>query len=222
MVFSQGKEHRAPTGGGEGPKYQEAKYMGKLVVTIGFIAILLAGCAHDAGLVQQSTISSRSGVFQGISGIETAGPGTILTITESLKTPKPGIYPYGVQTYGTPDYKLVVNIDGQALWLDGKPRPEYIEQTLAHNPDEGDGIRYRFAAILKISGGEHHVIVALPDEGVALEKTVTLEEGRENFLHIEPVYGGVTVRSRPAHYGGTSFIEGIHGFMMNLNGRTAD
>lgn len=187
------------------------------------VACLLGGCAHEAGLAQKSMISTRSDVFREISQENDAAPGvTTLVITASLKTHRPGIYPFDVPTHGNVDYRLVVNIDGQSLQLNGNPQSEDTEQTIARAPEEGVGIRYRFRTFLKISGGRHRVIVALPDDGVAVKSMVTLEEGKENTLRIAPIYGSARSSRKPAMYGGSSFMEGIRGLTEHLNGKPVE
>lgn len=194
--------------------------MGKVVITLVIIASLLGGCAHKAELAHQSIISTRNDVFQEIPSSGGQGMGmTTLKITASLKTHKPGMYAFDVQTHGTPDYRLVINIDGQSLRLTGNPRPESTDQTLARRPEEGEGIRYRFQTVLKISGGPHRIIAALPDDGVAIDRTVTLEGGKENILLLEPIYGSTKIDRKPAILSGTSFMEGVRGFILKFNGK---
>jgi hypothetical protein len=132
------------------------------------------------------------------------------------------MYSCDVQTHGTPGYQLVINIDGQVLRLNGNPRPEHTEQTLARKPEEGEGIRYRYQTVLKIAAGPHRIIVALPDDGVAIEKTVGLDDGKKNILQIAPIYGSARINRKPAMYGGSSCMEGVRGFTVSLNGTSVE
>jgi hypothetical protein len=87
------------------------------------------------------------------------------------------------------------------------------------DPEAGDGIRYRFNKNLRLKAGTHRIVVALPDDGVAVEREITLTEGKVNSLVLEPVYSTKPGKRRLEAYSTTSFTEGIRSIRLTLNGR---
>lgn len=190
--------------------------MKKLCLLI--IAIsLLGGCARGAALITANSASSRTDVFEELKGNSIAPQGySELRVTATLKTHKPGIFA-AKDIHGTPDYRLLVNIDGQALLLRGRIQKENSEPAKLVDPEAGDGVRYRFNAELRLKAGLHRVVVALPDDGVAVERKMDLAEGK-NDLALEPVYG-IAPGKWGAGAASTNFREGISGIRVMLNGR---
>lgn len=189
-----------------------------LLLMIAFMA--MCGCAESAALIKTNRTSVRSDIFEELKNGGQASPSLAdLHIIATLKTHRPGIYS-AKDIHGTADYKLLLNIDGQAVLL--SPRSLQLENSEPMglmDPEAGDGIRYRFDKRVRLKAGMHKIIVALPEEGIAVEREVELDEGKTNDLVLEPVYG-MTARKRvPASYGTTSFKEGIKGIRLTLNGR---
>lgn len=197
--------------------------MKKLTISISLLVMTAAlyGCAGTGELIRKESGVTRSDVF-----VELADGGAIpaghadLRIASSLKTHMPGIYRMEKKSHGTPDYKLLVNIDGQAVWLEGSLVEESIERSGLRDPEAGDGIRYRFSKGLRLRAGTHQVIVAIPEDGIAVERDITLTDGSSNSLVLEPLYGATAGKQRPGFYGATSFMQGLKGFRMVLNGES--
>ena len=181
---------------------------------------VLSGCAQSAALIKTGSNSIRSDVFQELSngGIVPQGYAD-LRIVSSLKTHKPGIYLFEKKSHGMPGYRLLVNIDGQAMELQGDLQEENSEPRGHLDPEGGAGIRYRFSKNLRLKAGVHKIIVALPNDEIAIEREITLTDGSSNRLVMEPVYGAVMIKQRPVFYGATSFKEGLKRLRLTLNGQ---
>jgi hypothetical protein len=184
--------------------------------------LVISGCAKSPALIKASSTSVRSDVFQ---ELKKGGPipqgYADLRITSSLKTHKPGIYPFEkTKSHGTTDYMLLLNIDGQALQIKGAVSEENFEPRTLRDPEAGDGIRYRLQKKVRLESGAHRLVVAIPNDGIAVEREINLVEGSNNSLVLEPLYGLVIGKQRPGFYGVTSFYQGIKGFRVNLNGKT--
>lgn len=192
--------------------------MKKLVVMISVLALALSiGCAADRELVTKAVSNARDGVLQ-----EVAESGPIpkgyadLLIVASLKTHKP--YQLEKKTHGTPGFRILLNIDGQALWLEAALNEENIEPRGLRDPEAGEGMRYIFRKHLRLKEGRHTVIVAIPEDVVAEEREIVLEEGSANDIILEPVYGQACAQKRPTSYTETSFLKGVRSFRMIYNG----
>lgn len=180
---------------------------------------IMAGCAGNYELVKTAGSTIRQNVFQEATP---AGDAPVsgyadLRIYSSLKTHTAGIYS-GKDIHGTTEYKMIVNIDGQAAELFGAPRRENSEARTAQDPEAGDGMRYRFSKNIRIKAGPHKVIIAIPSDGLAIEREITLTDGSSNSLVVEPTYGVTSSKQRPGSFGVTSFTEGIRGIRLTLNG----
>jgi len=185
-----------------------------------FVAMALGGCAASPGLIKASNISTRNDVFQ-----EVANGGTVprgyadLRIVSSLKTHRPGRYPFERKSHGTTDYTLLVNIDGQAVRLMGNITEEESEPRALRDPEAGEGIRYLFEKTLRLRAGTHRIVVAIPEDGVVAEREIVLTAGSRHSLVLEPAYGATAGKQRPGFYGVTSFYEGISGLRLQLDGK---
>ena len=185
-----------------------------LIMALGVIS----GCAENSALIKASSMSVRSDVFQELKDGGPIPPGYAdLRITTSLKTHKPGIYSE-IDIHGTPEYRLLINVDGQAVLLHGSLQKENSEPQGLRDSEAGEGIRYQFNKKLRLNAGTHRLVVAFPDDGVAVEREITLPDGN-NSLVLEPHYGATPGKQRPGFNGSTSFSEGIKGFWIVLNGR---
>lgn len=192
--------------------------MKKLVVLICALApMVLIGCATDRELVTKAVSGAGDGVLQ-----EVAEAGPIprgyadLLIVASIKTHKP--YPCEEKTHGTPEFRILLNIDGQALWIAAALNEENIEQRGLRDPEAGDGVRYIFRKHLRLKEGRHKVIVAIPEDVVADEREIALKEGSANDILLEPVYGIAGVGKRPTAYVETCFLKGVRSFRVIFNG----
>ncbi len=186
---------------------------------LAMIVTVVSGCAESSALIKANSTSMRTDIFEELTngGITPQGF-TDLRITATLKTHKPGIYSAS-DIHGTPDYTLLLNIDGQAVLLRGSLQRENSEPMKLVDPEAGDGIRYRFSKNLRLKAGPHRIVVALPDDGIAVEREIILTEGKVNSLVLEPVYSTKPGKRRLGTYGTTSFTEGIRSIRLTLNGR---
>lgn len=181
---------------------------------------VVSGCSGSSALIKASSTSVRSDVFQ-----ELKDGGSIplgyadLRISFSLKTHKLGIHS-AKDVHGTPDYKLLLNVDGQAIQLQGSLIEENNEPHGLRDPEAGEGIRYRFSGNLRMKAGTHKVVIAIPADNIAVEREITLPEGSRNSLVLEPMYRTAPGKRSPGSYGVTSFYEGITGLMVVLNGKS--
>ncbi len=184
------------------------------------VMALLSGCAANTELLARSSVSTHNDVFEELwAGGPVPRGHADLHIALSMKTHKPGIHS-AEDTHGTQDYRLLLNIDGQAVRLRGTLCEENIEPRGLRDPEAGDGIRYRFRKSLRLETGAHKIIVAIPDDGIAVEREITLVEGGVNNLVLEPVYGTDNARQRPGFYGVTSFTQGLKGLRVVFNGNS--
>jgi hypothetical protein len=180
---------------------------------------VLSGCAESSALIRTGSESLRGDVFQELKGGGLVPKGEVeLRISSSLKTHKPGTYQMETRAHGTSSYRMLVNIDGQALQLEGNPQPERTGSDFG-DPEGGDGTRYRFSKSVRLKPGTHKIIMAFPDDGVAVTRELTLVDGSSNCLVVKPVYGAIPERRRSGFYGVTSFKEGLKGVRLVLDGR---
>lgn len=193
---------------------------GITMMVLALTLLAAGGCSVDsAALIRANSASSRMDVFEEPASAGTAPQGfSDLSITGSLKTHKPGAHSLA-DSHGTADYNLLVNIDGQATMVRAMLQQENSEPAKLVDPEAGSGIRYRFGTSLRLKAGSHRIVVAIPHDGVAVEKDVTLVEGSINRLVLEPVYSSTPISGRSSTYGTTHFKEGIRGIRLTLNGR---
>lgn len=201
-------------------RWCDYRFMTGEAVTSVLLVIAVAGCTPNQASMKASLANTRSDVFQELSdgGAPPVGYAD-LQIISSLKTHAPDLYPSEMKTHGTPDYKLLLNIDGQATWLAGSLEQENTEPNGIEDPEAGEGVRYRFRKTLRLAAGLHRVIIAVPEDGVIVDRSVTLREGMTNDLVLRPIYGISKTRGRPAAYSDTSFFEGLRGFAVVVNGK---
>lgn len=180
--------------------------------------IVLVGCAEHTALHRENIASKRTNIFRVLISGETVPRGAAeLFITASLKTHRSGAYSAS-DSHGTGDYKLLLNIDGQTLSLRGNPRKERRESTKLTDPEAGDGIRYTFGTRLRLDPGSHRILLALPADGIAVEREVTLIGGDSTRLVAKPLYSATPAKGRPMVYTDTSFYAGISNIELLLNG----
>ena len=179
---------------------------------------VVSGCANSSALIRASSTSTRSDVFKEASKGESIPAGYAdMTIYASLKTHKPGAFS-AKDVHGTPEYRLLINIDGQSTRLQGSLSEENIDSRRL-TEEAGDGIRYRFEKSFRLKAGSHRIVVASPHDGFAVDHQIVLPGGISTDLVLEPVYGKVPGKQRPGFYGVTSFREGLEGFKVILDGK---
>jgi hypothetical protein len=174
---------------------------------------LFTGCATS--LSRQAALNSRSDVFTKVNESMAIMAGQAeLSISARVKTHREFDCPINQQhSHGTPAYKLLVNIDGQALPITGELKEEKSVNATNVDQENGNGIRYTFRQRLRLAAGKHRLIVSLPDDGIAVARDILLDEKSANSLGVEPVYN---TRSGPPRVG--DFHEGIKGLTLYLNG----
>jgi len=193
--------------------------MKKANLLVLMIAIAVtSGCANSSALIKASNASTRSDVFQETTKGRSIPAGIAdMMIYASFKTHKPGAFS-AKDVHGTPEYRLLINIDGQSIHLQGTLSEENIDSRLLME-EAGDGIRYHFKNGFRLKAGSHRIVVASPVDGFAIERQIVLPEGISSELVLEPIYGKVAGKQRPGFYGVASFSEGLEGFRVILNGK---
>lgn len=192
--------------------------MKKLCLLIMTIS-LLSGCAESSALIKANSTSLRTDVFEELTNGATTPQGYVdLRVTATLKTHKPGIFS-AKDIHGTPDYKLLLNVDGQAVLLQGTLQKENSEPMKLVDSEAGDGIRYRFSKNIRLKTGSHKLVVALPDDEVAVAREITLKEGDYNTLVVEPIYSTKPGKRQPGTYSTTNFREGVRSIRLTLNNK---
>ncbi len=182
-------------------------------------SLAVGGCASSREFVAANSVSTRSDIFQEPAAGVPIPPGYAdLSVVASLKTHKTGVHPLKMDTHGTPEYQLLLNVDGQVIRLRCPPTDENCEPRRLRDPEAGEGIRYAFATRIRLKAGAHHVVVVSPEDGIAVAREVVTPEGSSNRLELEPVYRAASHKQQPGVSGGESFREGLRGFRMVLNG----
>lgn len=188
------------------------------VLSIVLTLAVMVGCAGNRDLIKTISTSSSQGIFQEVTENTPPAPGYVdLRIYSSLKTHEPGIYSKS-DPHGTTNYTMLVNIDGQAIHLQGLQREEKSGAISMRDPNEGIGIRYQFEKKLRIKAGAHKVVVAIPSDDLAIEREILLSDSA-NSLVVEPVYRVLPGKKRLGLYGATSFKQGIKRLRLTLNGK---
>lgn len=181
-----------------------------------------SGCVNNTELIRMSSFSSRNDVFQELTDRGSVPQGYAdLRIAFSMKTHNPGIYS-AKDIHGTPDYKLLLNIDGQMVQLQGSLRKENNETMVPRDTEAGEGIRYQFNKHLRLKAGTYKVVIAIPADDLAVERVITLTDGSSNSLTLEPVYN--TKSGKKRWLGAlmlTNFKEGLRSIRLTLNDREA-
>lgn len=192
--------------------------MNMLVALLLIPLTLLVGCAESSALIKQTATGTRNDVFvEEINGGAVPQGFVDLHVTGSFKTHRAGLYS-ATDPHGTPGYQLQLDVDGQTVLLSGELQAEKLSAKEMGDPETGAGIRYRFRKVVRLKAGTHRISVSLPADKISITKEVTLAEGKENRLALEPVYGRVMEKQRPSATRTTSFREGIRTILMTLNG----
>jgi hypothetical protein len=194
--------------------------MKRTVITLVLLAsVLFSGCSTVREQAAAAGGAPRTDVFREVSAGSPIPPGYAdLRVVSSLKTHRPGAYPLRPDAHGSPEYALLLTIDGQTVRLKGTVAAEDCEPRRLRDPEAGNGIRYAFRMAVRLRAGTHRVVVASPEDDVTVAGAITLAAGRSCLLELEPVYGTSTVSRRPAFYGSTDFLQGVRGFRMVVQG----
>jgi len=183
-------------------------------ILLGVVAV--SGCSHYQERLQDLQVSTGQNVFQEVAtGSPIPSGYADLTTIASLKTHTAKTF-RSKDAHGTPDYLLLLNIDGQAMHIKGDLREEEMSDHL-RNPEAGRGTRYTFRAHIRLRSGPHKIALALPADAVITEYEVALEDKTENTLEVYPIYGKVHQKQRVGFYGVTDFSEGVKGLDAELN-----
>jgi hypothetical protein len=193
--------------------------MSSIKLLVAIMLTILCGCADNSALIKANNTNIRTDIFEDFTsgGIVPSGF-SALRITATLKTHKPGNYS-ATDIHGTPEHRLLLNIDGQALLLRASIQKEDRESRGLVDPEAGDGVLYHFNKILRLKAGIHRVVVAFPADGIAIAKEITLAEGNVNSLVIKPLYGTTPGMRRSMAFNTTSFMLGLRGVSLTLNGQ---
>ena len=176
------------------------------LLTLLAIFFTMAGCALNTELIQRGAVSSRDDVFTEVVADTEIPPGyALLSISSSFKTPI------------ARSLSETVNIDGQALRMVDLGREEDSDASGSRDPEAGRGFMHMFRTNLMLKTGTHSLVAALPDEGVAVTKKITLSDGTRNLLQIKPQYRSLPAASR-LFYTETSYKEGILRLNAIING----
>lgn len=131
-----------------------------------------------------------------------------------MKTRRAGFHVLESGKHGTPEYVLVLNIDGQATVLRGSLIEENSRGERPRTPETGVGSRYVFQKDIRLKAGTHRIFLAVPEDRFSVGKDVWLEGGNRNELVLESVYkvGKRIGRRAP------KFYSHLSGFKLSLNG----
>jgi hypothetical protein len=191
--------------------------MKKIIIGILMSALIMPGCATKK--IATISLEVRDDAFQEIAHKESVPAGYAeLTVVSTLKTRKPGDCLWTKTSHGTPEYILLLNIDGQTARLKGDMAEDKTTSGGPWDPEAGDGIGYFFKIKLRLKPGLHRVFAALPEDGISFDREMTLMEGSNNVLILTPVYGKKRAGRLPGINEVRSFYEGIRGFNGYLNG----
>lgn len=193
--------------------------MRRALIGLSVFLAVMSGCTRNEELLKRSSITTSSDVFREVPLEEKVSSGySKLTIYSSVKTPRPGDRLFDNSKPGTSVYVLLINIDGQTERINGIVTED--SSSKFNDPEAGVGIRYIFEKKVLIRSGRHNLIIAGPEDGIAVEKVINLVDGTDNFFLLKPKYGGVAIRKKPSVYGsGPRFTNGIRGFDTFFNGR---
>jgi hypothetical protein len=195
----------------------------KYTLLLSLVVMMALGACWTKDIDKMMGKETRSDVFQNTAWGERIPSGFAeLTIVTSLKTHEPGIYPYGSKIKGTPDYVLLLNIDGQNERVKGHLSEEKSEPKGLVDAEAGKGIRYFFKRDILLAAGNHRVLLSLPEDKVVISRELTLKDGTTNTLRLKPIYRSSNPEGKRGRgfSGRSGFMAGIVGFWVYLNGST--
>ena len=185
------------------------------LVLILFLAVCLANCGATREQIRTQSITEREGVFQEVT--TAAGPPAgfaDVVVKASFKTHLSGegsLLESGDSPHGGPSYRLIMNIDGQAVTWEAKGVQENSPIVKGrHFPEEGEGMRYVLEKKIRLHAGAHSIFFAVPEENYTKTVTVNLPEGKSFTLEFHPIYP----RYRQGH---PNFRNGFLGFNLTCD-----
>ncbi|MBU1404046.1 MAG: hypothetical protein KKE83_02585 [Proteobacteria bacterium] len=161
--------------------------MHKIIVLLVLFA-LLTGCAATE-TIERLESRAGQGNSQALGQDSQAAPAGFgdLHVSLTVKTRMPNSVLIDTTDYGTNRYQLLVGAGDQFQRVTGDMTMETGGYRTSTDPEAGNGVRYRFAATLRLPVGTHRVTAALPGDGVVLEQLVEIKQG-SNRLELKPVY----------------------------------
>jgi hypothetical protein len=182
------------------------------IICAALLAITLAGCGTTSKEIHSKSQSERMDVFAEIKPGEPIHEGFAdVLIKANIKTPPAGYYILESKQslHGKPGYPFLVNIDGQAaLWkVEGTrdiKRAYDKDGKTSHDPEAGEGIKYRLEKEVRLRAGTHKVFLGLPEDNYSIEVEITLKDGENAILEYEPIYN---YKAHPTRI--PSFLRGV-------------
>lgn len=187
--------------------------MKKIIILMTF-ATLLTGCASTEAIKRLESRNGQ-GVFQVLDASAKPLPDGYgdLQINLNLKTRTRDAVLINTTGDGTERYQLLVGINGQTQRLTGKMTPESGEYRGSKDPEAGNGIRYSFETTVRLPVGLHTMTLALPEDGVVLERRLEVKSG-ENRMVLQPVYRSKNPHQRIGFNGDTTYYEGVKSLLI--------
>ena len=101
---------------------------------------LASGCSTGREPIKAGSIGPRTDVFREVPADSPVPRGHAdLRVAASIKTHRQGVYPLRIDTHGTPDYLLLLTIDGQTMQIRGSLAEENCEPRRLRDPESGRG-----------------------------------------------------------------------------------
>ena len=187
--------------------------MKKIIILLTSV-VLFSGCASTE-TIKRLESQSGQGIFHVVKNNNYQPPAGFgdVQISLNLKTRKNGSVLIERTSYGTDRYQLLVGIAGQTERITGVMADETGDYHGSADPEVGNGVRYRFAATLRLPVGNHLITFALPEDAVVLEQNVNIKQG-SNQLLLKPVY---RLKNRNQMYGfrgERTFYSGVKALML--------
>jgi hypothetical protein len=159
-----------------------------------FMGFMAAACSTTSGEIITKSQCTRTDVFAEMDQKEASTDQGFaeLVVRSSIKTHS-GDHPlwWVKDAHGGPGYRVVFNVDGQAITWEIAPQDDVIRKSFeerADDPEAGSGVRYVVEKRLRFRSGEKTVFLGLPEETCCTSVKIRIEEGRENVLEFRPIY----------------------------------
>ena len=154
--------------------------------------VVIIGCASNGAGLAKVGEPPQHNVFSETLESKAVSGKALLKIEFPVKNYK-GRFINSYIKHSDPPYTVTINIDGQPVTLTDEPVLEELPGDFRKNPEAGTGWKYYFNKTLLLEPGKHHVAIAVPLSGVAVEKDLTLQPG-ENDLKLIPKYHSPVLR----------------------------
>ena len=176
------------------------------------IAVLIAsGCASNRDLIAKASLVDRQDVFTEAFGKETQSGKATADIKLSVKS-NSSRFMWMYFKHTDPPYRVLLNIDGQAVILNTEPVLEDKSPIDSKDPESGTGWKYEFSKRIALAPGKHKLTVALPVDDVIVEQEVLLRDGA-NKISLKPIYKKRLLRP----YKGENFTAGVKSVEVQVN-----